>query len=72
MFDSDNRTPLHYASLFGYEEEIQVLLENGANVDTRDKNFATAAHYAAQHSLPALKLLLEKSKHVSLINQPFY
>ena len=31
-----NRTPLHFASMCGYSEVVQVLLSHGATVDMKD------------------------------------
>jgi ankyrin repeat protein len=62
VYDHERRTPLHYAALHGRVEEIELLLECGADVNTRDAQMATPAHYAAQKSLPALKILLKNNK----------
>ncbi|KAI1714436.1 ankyrin repeats (3 copies) domain-containing protein [Ditylenchus destructor] len=48
VFDNENRTPLHYAALYGRMEMAQLLIHVGASNDTRDCHNVTAAHYAAQ------------------------
>lgn len=57
LFDENNRTVLHYAALYDRTECIQILLKHKANRNALDKVFACPAHYAAQNSLGALKLL---------------
>jgi hypothetical protein len=52
----------------GYTDEIKLLLVNEASIYSYDQKGANPAHYAAQHSLPALKLLLEKSKQVRILS----
>lgn len=56
---------MHFNYLnLGYTDEIKLLLASGASLYTQDQKGATPGHYAAQNSLPALKLLLEQSKQV--------
>ena len=33
----DNRTPLHFASMNGYSEIVQMLISHGTTVDLKDK-----------------------------------
>ncbi|KAI6232401.1 Inversin [Aphelenchoides besseyi] len=61
-WDGQNRNPLHYAALHGRVEAIKTLMELGTDVNARDQNQATPAHYAAQQSKEALKELLANSK----------
>lgn len=36
MQDGDFNTPLHYASIYGYNDIVDFLLENNARVDLRN------------------------------------
>lgn len=45
-------TPLHRAAAFGTEETIQMLLDAGAQVDTRDMNGDTPLTWASWHLRP--------------------
>ena len=38
LFDHMQRTPLHYAAMKDHSEIVRCLVEQGANVDIKDKN----------------------------------
>ena len=46
-------TPLHRAAAFGTEEAIQLLLEAGARIDTKDMNGDSPLTWASWHLRPA-------------------
>lgn len=49
--DSNGRTPLHLAAAKGFKETIQVLVHNGADLESRDQNFNdTPLHTAVRNS----------------------
>ncbi|CAM9813019.1 unnamed protein product, partial [Discosporangium mesarthrocarpum] len=53
-------TPLHRAAAKGHAQVVQVLLENGAHVDARDKFFNTPLHMACKNGREeATKTLLQ-------------
>lgn len=47
--DTKYRTPLHYAAKYGHEKVAELLVNNGANVETEDAEFEMAAELAAKH-----------------------
>lgn len=46
--DIDNRTALHVAACQGYSDVVSLLLERGAEVDTKDRWGSTVSHRAHQ------------------------
>lgn len=48
--DEDGTTPLIYASCFGHEEVVEMLLANGAKVDTKDAHGWTSLTWATANS----------------------
>ncbi len=55
----ENETALHLVSYYGYMSTVDYLVENGAQVDARDKNNDMPLHIAASYGNQALiKLLL--------------
>ena len=60
--DSYGRTPLSWAAENGHEAVVKLLLEKGAELETKDKDYGqTPLSYAASRGHEALvKLLLEK------------
>ena len=58
--DSDGTPPLVYASCFGHEDAVSVLLKNGADVDAQDSNRWSALMWAmTNHHNGIAKLLLQ-------------
>jgi len=58
--DLDNLTPLHMASLRGYEQAARVLLEGGADVAAQNDDDQTALHVASREGhLQVVRVLLE-------------
>jgi len=56
----DNLTPLHMASLRGYEQVARVLLECGADVTAQNNDDQTALHVASREGhLQVVRTLLE-------------
>lgn len=45
--DSDGRTALHFASYYGHNDVVELLLTNKAEIDAKDDNGRTALHYAS-------------------------
>ncbi len=59
--------PLHVAAVRGSIEEIEVLLQNGANINAKGEYDLTPLHHAAEHGhLAAVKILLENGADSSL------
>jgi ankyrin repeat protein len=59
--DEFGRTPLHYAALRGGKEEVQRLLEIGADVNAKDNYLFSPLHYAAKRGHgEVVRLLLAK------------
>jgi len=53
---TSGETPLHRAAAYGSEEAIQLLLDAGAKVDTKDMNDDTPLSWASRHLRPATVL----------------
>jgi len=49
----NHRTPLHYAAEKGHESIVRLLLENGANVNIKDKNWNKPSDLVANKALKA-------------------
>ncbi|EJP64572.1 ankyrin repeat protein [Beauveria bassiana ARSEF 2860] len=65
--DFDQRTPLHYAVSSGQEAAARLLLENGADIKSRDGKGKTALHYAARGgSLSMIKELIERGADATM------
>jgi len=64
--DSDGRTPLMYASSYGYTEIVKLLIEKGAYVDAKDPKGWTSLMYAVfDGNTETVKLLIEKGADVN-------
>jgi ankyrin repeat protein len=48
--NESNQTPFHEALEGGHDEIIQILVENKADVNTRDKDGNTALHLAVKYT----------------------
>lgn len=63
--DRAGRSALHYAALENRTEELQRLLDAGADIDAADRAGFTALHFAAQqNALEALELLLRAGAEI--------
>lgn len=49
MCDKQNKTPLHYAAMYGKETCLDFLISHNATTDTIDSFFYTPLHYAAMN-----------------------
>ncbi|RDD37563.1 Transient receptor potential cation channel subfamily A member 1-like protein [Trichoplax sp. H2] len=66
--DTDNCTPLHYATENSHASVVAFLLENGADVNAKKSNGKTSLHLAAVRSLEIVKLLLRYGAKVNVKN----
>lgn len=67
--DIEEKTPLHYAIFYGFEQAAKLLLEKGANLEARDKNQETSLWITLRQETPSLrKLLLRNRADTSAIN----
>ena len=65
-YNYDYMSPLHLACEIGNIEIVQLLLENGADIDVLDNYFMTPLHYASNRNhFKTIKLLI---KHKAKIN----
>lgn len=60
--DEYGKTVLMKAASYGYDNIVKLLLDNGAQVDLRDKNGWTALKYATVKRLDAIAELLEQAE----------
>jgi hypothetical protein len=59
------RTALHWAAVRGHEAVVRLLLDKGADIETRDGNGWTALHWAAKWGHEAMvRLLLDKGTDI--------
>ena len=59
-------TPLHQAADFGRKEVAELLIANGADVNTEDNDGYSPLHYAAMNGLEEIaKLLITKGANVN-------
>lgn len=59
--DGKNRTPLHYAAEYGYEEVAGALVSHGASIEAEDAESKSAAELAAEHGhLSTLKTFVRE------------
>ncbi|KAL0221712.1 hypothetical protein RCL1_001566 [Eukaryota sp. TZLM3-RCL] len=57
-YTSSKWAPLHYAVRYNYPEVCRILLEKGADVDTRKADLWASLHLAAANNLPSILSLL--------------
>lgn len=50
---------LHHACRYGHSEIVELLVQNGANVNSEDNNFLTPLHYAARYNADNSSLKVE-------------
>lgn len=63
----DRETALHCAALEGQEAAIRVLLERGAEVDTKAQSRSTALHFAVEGEKEMIvKLLIDKGANINI------
>ena len=71
QIDGDQGTPLHYAVSSGFETVVQLLLENGADVNLQNKSGKTALHlikWWSDESNQILELLLQAGANANAKN----
>ena len=57
--------PIHTAALNGFADIVSILIENGANIESKDKGDFVPLHFAAREGrYQVVKLLLEKGAQV--------
>merc|ERR1712137_898412 len=65
-----NQTPLHIAATEGHFDLVCLFLQNGANIDTQDRNDWPPLHCAAKHShLDITEVLLKQRANINLLNE---
>jgi len=66
LIDSYGRTPLSWAAVFGREAVVKLLIESGAEIETKDKDWGrTPLSWAARQDREAVvKLLLDKGAEI--------
>jgi ankyrin repeat protein len=62
--DRLDNTPLHYAALYGDTESVRILLEQGADPNSRNKSLATPLIYGA-YNFDKARLMVEKGADVN-------
>lgn len=59
--------PLHVAAVRGSVEDINILVDHGANINAKGEYDMTPLHHAAEHGHPeAVRTLLEKGADANL------
>ena len=65
-FDHWMRTPLHFAARDGYSKAVQLLIDNGADVNCLDGDQATPLHEAAKNDhVETARMLLERGADIN-------
>lgn len=65
--DRAGRSDLHYAALENRADDLQRLIDQGADVDLADKSGYTPLHFAAQeHAIEALRVLIDAGAQLEL------
>jgi ankyrin repeat protein len=67
--DTDNWTPLHFASKDGYVDAARLLLDHGADANALDNNNVTPFHLASRYGHLEIVQLLRGADQMSL--KPF-
>ena len=65
--DATGSTPLHHAAGFASIDTMTLLLENGADVNAKNRRQSTPLHWAI-HDQAKVRLLLDRSAHVNAKN----
>ena len=64
---SNDMTPLHAATMFGYAEVAKILLDNDADIDAKNEDGVTPLHYASFNGhTEIVKLLLERNAKINV------
>ena len=67
LFGGIRETPLMVASRHPHRDVVKHLVTAGANINAKDKNNATALHYAAEVGfVSAVELLLHKAASIDI------
>ena len=71
--EDDGSTPLHFAATKGYLQVMKILIDNGANVNAKNKNGLTPLHYAvdvnyssSRNCEKVVKLLMDNGADISI------
>ena len=68
--DIDGNTPLNIAAQNGYVEIVNILLRNGAYIDTQNNFGNTSLHYAYTYNFPrVLNLLISNGADQTVLNE---
>ena len=71
--DSDNNTPLHWASGNGHHQCIELLLDRGANIDAVDSDNNTPLHWASINGHhQCVELLLDRGANINAVTTDNY
>jgi ankyrin repeat protein len=67
--DDEGLTLLHFAALYGYTEEVQCILANGADINARDDYDDTALHHAITYYHDEVaRVLIDNGADISAVS----
>ena len=68
-----DRTPLHYACLYGHHNIVEYLISKGANIEAKEINGKTPLHYACENGyLRLVKTLVPKGANIEATSNDGY
>lgn len=69
-FNAESKTPLHKAAYEGHYAIAKILIDNGAEINARDKFDETSLHEAARYGKTEIvKLLVEHNADINALNK---